>query len=310
MNAQDVIELSESQHALVARRQVRDLGYSNSAVTRMWTMSPYWAPITREVVRRVGAPITTGQRLLAAVLDAGGDAVPESVCAMRWWGHRGCSLEPIRLATTSSSRRTTDLAVTRRVRRLERCWTTQLDGVPIVRPELLSLQLFDECSYERAERLTEWLWSERLLSGPSIHRFLERSGARGRNGTAGLREYLRTRPEDYVPAASGLEARAMQLFEKAFIPMRRQVDVGAENWTGRVDFLHAEYPVVVEIQSDRYHRALVDEVSDARRMKQLRADGFEVVELTDDDVWARPWTVAQATDAGIRRRLHTKWPDA
>ena len=238
MHDQRLDRLSESQHALIARRQMRGLGYSNSAVSRAWSRSPVWEAVTPEVARRVGAPRTTGQRLLAAVLDAGGDATVEGLCAMRWWGHRGCSLEPIRLVTTSSSSHRTELAVTRRVRRLEPTWTTMLDGVPTVRPELLAMQLFDVCSYGRAERLTEWLWSERVLSGPSIHVFLERAGARGRNGTAGLREYLATRPADYVPAASGLEARAMQLFAEAGLPMRRQVDSGAESWTGRVDFRH------------------------------------------------------------------------
>jgi len=38
-----------------------------------------------------------------------------------------------------------------------------LEGIPTVRPELLALQLFDVCSYGRAERLTEWLWSERVV---------------------------------------------------------------------------------------------------------------------------------------------------
>jgi len=95
----------------------------------------------------------------------------------------------------------------------------------------------------------------------------------------------------------------MQLFEAAMIPMRRQVDVGAEHWTGRVDFLHAHHPVVVEIQSERYHEALVDDIADARRRTQLEADGFEVVELTDDDVWTRPWLVAERTRDGIAECL-------
>lgn len=302
-------ELSESQHALIARRQMRALGYSNSAVSRTWNRSPLWEALTPEVARRVGAPRTSGQRLLAAVLDAGGDATLEELCAMRWWGHRGCSLDPIRLVTTSSSSHRTELAVTRRVRRLEPTWTTMVEGIPTVRPELLALQLFDVCSYRRAERLTEWLWSERVLSGPSIHSFLERSGARGRNGTAGLRQYLATRPKNYVPAASSLESRAMQLFAEADLPMRRQIDSGAESWTGRVDFRHEQHPVIVEVQSERYHSALVDVVADARRLEQLRDDGFEVAELTDDDVWARPWIVAQRTGAAIDRRRDARWPD-
>lgn len=216
-------------------------------------------------------------------------------CANRWWGHPGSSLEPVAAVTTSSSRRTSSLATVRRVVVLHERATTTLDGIPIVRPEMLAMQLFDVCRYERAERLVEWLWGQRLLSGPSIHSFIEVVGARGKNGTAGLRRYLSVRPVDYVPAASGVEARAMQLFEAGDVPMRRQVDVGSTEWTGRVDFLHEVLPIVVEIQSARYHAALVDEVADQRRKDRLRADGFEIVELTDDDVWSRPWSVVQRT---------------
>lgn len=104
-----------------------------------------------------------------------------------------------------------------------------LEGIPTVRPELLALQLFDVCSYGRAERLTEWLWSERV--------------------------------------------------------------------------------VIFEVQSERYHSALVDVIADARRLTQLRDDGFEVAELTDDDVWARPWSVARLTEAAIDRRSDARWPD-
>lgn len=299
----DLIELSERQHALVARRQVRALGYSQSATTRMWSRSPLWDPITDQVARRVGAPRTTPQALMAAVLDAGGDAILSHLCGNGWWGHRGCSLRPVTLSTTVSSRRRTSLARTHKVDRIEPHWTTVLDGVPIARPELLALQMFDVCRYERAERYTEWLWSQRLLSGASIHRFLAEMGERGRNGTAGLRRYLKPRGVDYVPPASGLESRAMQIFEAASLWMRRQIDSGGERWTGRVDFRHERHPLIVEIQSERYHTALVDRVADRRRRQRLEADGFVVVELTDVDVWARPAVVVSRTSTELARYL-------
>jgi len=294
-------DLSELQHGVIGRSQVRALGYDKSATYDLWHRSPRWDPISERVARRVGAPRSDGQRLMAAVLDTADDAVVSHLCAARWWGHLGCSLRPAVVSTASRSRRSTALAEVHRLTHVDPRWTTRLDGIPIVRPEMLSMQVFDVCAYGRAERLVEWLWGQRLLSGPSLHRYLDEAGQRGRNGTAGLRRYLRVRPTGYVPAASGLESRAMQLFRDAMLPMRRQVDVGGEHWTGRVDFCHERLPVVVEIQSERHHTALVDVVADERRRKQLDADGYEVVELTDDDVWARPWLVAQRTHEGIER---------
>jgi hypothetical protein len=278
--------LAEAQHGLATRAQARGLGFSDDAVVRL-ARSSGWEAVTRRVLGRRGAPHTQGRMLMAAVLDAGGDAALGYACGGRWWGLRGCSLTPVFLATTMGGHRT-DLAVTRRVRSLPDNWSTVLRGVPVVRPELLALHLFADVHPARAERLVDRLWSMRLLSGASIARFLDDMGASGRNGTAGLRRYLKPRGLHYVPPASGLESRAMELFDRACIPMRRQVDSGGEYWTGRVDFRHEWQPLIVEVQSEMYHEALVDEIADAARIEQLTKDGFTVVEVTDTEIWVRP----------------------
>ena len=187
-----------------------------------------------------------------------------------------------------------------RVRALPIEWITRLGCLPIVRPELLALQLFAVCSFGRAERLTDRLWSMRLLSGPSVARFLDDHGRRGRNGTAGVRAYLEARGPDYVPPASGLESRFNALMIEAGIPMRRQIDSGgSDQWTGRVDFRHVDLPVIVEVQSEAFHTALCDRVSDAVRIGQLRADGFHVEEITDSMVWAAPSRVVEIVQRAI-----------
>ncbi len=239
---------------------------------------------------------------MVAVLDSGHGAALSHLPGARWWGLTGCSARPVHVVRTSPSRRRSELAVVHRVRVLPAEWVTRLDDVPICRPELVAMQLFAVCSLERAARLTDSLWSMRLLSGPSIERFLEQYGARGRNGTAGLREYLDERGPGYVPPASGLEGRAMRLFDEAGVPMRRQVDSGdGAGWTGRVDFRHENLAVIVEIQSERFHAALCDGVADAARLKALRRAGYEVVELTDADVWSRPRECVERVRAAVRR---------
>ena len=238
---------------------------------------------------------------MAAVLDAGVGAVLSHLSAGAWWGLAGCSLVPIQVTRAAGTRRVTDLAEIHRVRSLPSTWTTELRRVPIVRPELLALQLFAVCSAGRAERLVERMWSMRLLSGGSIAAFLDDLGRRGRNGTRGLREYLEPRGVGYTPPASGLEARAMQLFREAGVDMRRQVDSGERLWVGRVDFRHVRLPLIVEIQSEAFHSALLDREADAARRRHLEAAGFVVVEITDEQVWSRPWEVGPAVLDAIRR---------
>jgi very-short-patch-repair endonuclease len=177
---------------------------------------------------------------------------------------------------------------------------TELDGLPVVRPEMVVLHLYATVRPERAERIADTLWSMRCFSGSSLRALLDELGARGRNGVAGLRSYLDERGEGYVPPASGLESRAQQILHQVGIELRRQVDTGGELWSGRVDFRHPTLPLVVEVNSERYHRALSDVRHDSARRDRLIADGFVVVELTDLMVWTRPAEVVLRVRAGIR----------
>jgi very-short-patch-repair endonuclease len=293
-----LLELAEQQHGLITRLQARELGTTRQA-TAQRLATDRWEPVTDAVVRRRGAPATTAQRALAAVLDAGPGSVLSHLSAASWWGLEGCSLTPLHVTRLSRSTRYSELAEVHVVRALPVQWTTVLHQVPIVRPELLTLQLFAVCRDERAERLVETLWAKRLLSGRSISQFLDHLGKRGRNGTAGLRRYLDARGEDYTPPATGLEARTMQVLRDEGIDLRPQVDSGGSSWTGRVDFRHPRVPLIVEVQSERYHSALVDRLADRRRLAALRAAGFVVVEVSDAQVWSRPWEVVEAVRRGF-----------
>jgi very-short-patch-repair endonuclease len=171
----------------------------------------------------------------------------------------------------------------------DRTWIVEHGGIQVARPELVALQLFAIRSYGRAERVVDRLWSQRMLSGRSLATLLGDLGRRGRNGTAALRLYLDARGPDYRPPDSGLESRFQQLLASAGIAVRRQVDLGGEHeWSGRVDFLHEELPLVIEVQSGLYHSSLTDSIADATRIASLVSDGFRVLEVTDEQVWTRP----------------------
>ena len=280
----ELLALAERQYGLVTREQIRRLGGSQAAVLRV-ARSSQWEPVTKQVLRRRGSPRTVDQMVMAAVLDAGGDATLAYLPGAAWWGVAGCVLDPLVLCTTKKARTRTGLATTHEVRWLPDRWVTELRGVRVARPELLAMQLHAICRPERAEVLVDRMWSRRLLSGPSIAQFIDEAGASGRNGITGLRAYFQPRGLKYIPPASGLEGRVKGLLGDAGIPMRPQVDSGGERWTGRVDFRHVDLPFIVEVQSEAHHAALVDQVADAVRIDQLVADGFSVVEISDNEVW-------------------------
>jgi very-short-patch-repair endonuclease len=293
-------ELAARRHGVVARRELRAAGLSEDLMTHM-CRSGRWCRLSDEVLMLRGAPVSQSADIVAAVLDAGPDARLSDDSAAFLWGLKGCRLQPFVVCRTSSTRRRCRLAVVRRVRRLPAAWCTELDGVPIIRPELLAVRLFALHHPQRAATLVDRLWSMRLLSGPSLATFLTDMGARGRNGTAGLRAYLHQRGPDYVPSASNLESRVRQLLATDGIDLRAQVDSGGGGWTGRVDFRHEVLPLIVEVQSEAHHSALVDRAADARRLASLRAAGFAVVEVWDTTVWSDPAAALQTVRDGIRR---------
>ncbi len=292
--------LAARRHGVVALSELRAAGLTRGQVHHL-CVSPRWDRLSDRVLMLHGAPRTTAAELAAGVLDAGPDARLSDRSAAHRWGLSGCRLRPLTACRVSSTRQQPQLIRASRVRRLPDRWCTELDGVPIIRPELLAVRLFALEHELRAATLVDRLWSMRLLSGPSIDALLDDMGRRGRNGIAGLRAYLAERGPGYVPPASNLESRMQRILADAGIPVRRQIDSGSEAWTGRVDFRHVALPLLIEVQSEAHHSALVDQVADERRFEALRRDGFVVVAVWDTMVWSDAPGVVRLVEAGIRR---------
>ena len=291
----EVRALAAGQHGAVGVRQLVASGWSSWRIDDLCEHHG-WIRVTSQVLRVAGAPETRAQRVSCAVLDVGPGAFLSHESAAAWWGHRGSRLErPIHVVTTRATKRRSSLARVHRVRRLDDRWVTDLAGVPVVRPELVALHLFADCHFQRAERIVESMWSQRLISGRSLASLLHDVGKRGRNGTAGLRLYVDARQGGYEPPDSGLETRVQQILGGAGIELRRQVDLGsARHWSARVDFLLPDLGLVLEVQSEVHHSSLRDRDADRERIARLQGEGFLVVEVTDEMVWTDPAAVLRA----------------
>lgn len=281
--------LAERQHGLVARRQVDALGMTRRA-WRHRLQRGDWETVTDRVARRTGSPPTERQTALAYVLDAGPSAYVSHHSAAALWDMPGFRLQPVHVMTARAGRVRSPLATLHLPRHLPDPFATTLDEVPVVRPSLLLLQLAAVVHPARLLRLFDGLWSRRLLSARSVRAELDALMHRGRPGTAALRALLDSLPADYTPTASGLESRFASIVADHALPrMRRQVDLGDhERWCGRVDFVAVDLPLVVEVDSDRFHRALSNEADDAERQRRLEEAGFVVVRVNERQVWHRP----------------------
>ena len=290
--------ISQCQHGVVTYRQLRRSCLSPAAIRHL-VDSGEWRLAARGVLVRVGSPDSDLQRLLIAVLSVHHSAVASHLSAQWVWGVHPDTVRPHHV--TVACRTTSKASGVRlhRVRDLPSRWLTRHQGIPVVRPELLAMQLF-ALNRSAANRQVDRLWSHGLISAPSIARFLEEVGERGRNGTAGLRDYLANRGDDYVAPASNLEARLNEILAEAGLTVRRQVDLGGQQWSGRVDFVCEGTRLVIEAQSERFHASLSDRQADAERRRRLERDGFAVVEVWDADVFYRPAEVVERVRRALR----------
>lgn len=287
MDPTEIYDLAARQYSFLRRDDARLLDISAKSI-RGWIRRHEWERAGPRLLHRTGVLIDNGARLMRAVLDAGTGAVVGDDSASAWWGLPGYQLLPVRLLRPRHISGTPSSvgAIIRESLDLTTNQVTVLQGVPVVRPERLAFDLMAHHHPQRAARAIETAWAKGLLSGASLRATFDELAGRGRAGTVAMREFLESHPVDWVPPASNLEARFAEIMHGALLGVwRRQVDLGETRWVGRVDFLHSVLPVVVEVQSERYHAALLDQAHDAKRKAALEAAGFIVVEVCDTWIW-------------------------
>lgn len=266
---------------------------------------------TRRVLRATAAPRTEVQAALAAVLDAeprcGAALGHDSLAALL--GCPGMSLLPahVTLNQAPSHKRRLALGLAHYAAFLTDEFRTTLNGIPVVTPPFLALQLFGSMPWPRARRAVSHLLMARLVDGPSLSRVLEVEAVQGRNGIVNLRRFIEEDVRRSVPAESGLELHFEEILARyGEEPMRRQVNLGSSTeWVARVDQVDEHLPFIVELDSTRHHGALIDQEEDERRRLALEAAGYTVRHFTDEDCFHRPEYVARTVRdvrAMLRRR--------
>jgi len=252
-----------------------------------------------------GAPITARTIAMARLLRSGPGGTVSHVSALALWDVIDHGLDPLhvnRIRHSNSHRPRLDGVVPHETRRMPPGHVTTHDGFSIATP---ARALADAAATTPVGRLERWLdsaWSKRLVTYGDLDEVVVDLHKPGRRGIGLLRTLIDERGPGYVAPASGLESRMGALLEKAGLPsVRRQVSLGGRDWAGRVDFVVVGTPVVIEVQSDRYHASLTARSDDSKRIEALAAGGFDVVEVWESDVWHQPERVVEAVRAALRR---------
>jgi very-short-patch-repair endonuclease len=293
-----LLALAARQHGLAHQKQLAESGFSRSARDHL-VATGRWRRRGGHVLQAAGSPESIEQAAMLAVLDLDpvGAAISHQSAAARW-GLPGFSLRPFHVTGDRvRGRNDTHYGVVHQPRLLLPDHILVLDGIPTTTP---TRTVFDLAAVLRwplqVERAMDNAIAAELTTIRQLRVMLRQLARKGRPGIRLMRALLDARGLDYVPCATNLESRFQYVAGRAgFRGFVRQVDVGDEyDWIGRVDFVDRERRVIVEVQSSRFHKALLDAARDAERIAKLRAAGWTVVEVSEHDVWHNPDNVIAA----------------
>ena len=297
----DLRRLAEQQHGVVSRAQCRAIGIGHD-VLKSRLRKGDWVAVSRRVIRLAGAPVTDRSRLLAAVLDAGPDAAASHRSAAGLWRLPGFNLGDLDVSRLHGAEHAhAGLARLHHPRALPAHHCTTIDGIPVTTPARTIFDLAGLLPPHRTERALDNAINMSPALLRVLHRMLPELAERGRTGITLMRELLADRPAGYIPPASGLEARVIRLLDEAGVPTTRQVDLGGDDWIRRVDLVVVGTNVVIEVDSARFHSSLSDRRRDGARDAALAELGYQVMRVTEEEVWATPAAVVRRVRSATRR---------
>jgi very-short-patch-repair endonuclease len=300
---QRILELAETQHGLVARAQAQKMGITKAAWHHA-IASGEWHPATARVIRRTGSPRTDEQRILAATLHIGLDAVVTSSTTLALFGVPGWNPHPVHALVPRRAVRRERVAIVHTTTSIDDGDLAVVAGIPTVTPIRALFEVAGTVHPRKLERALDNAWARRLVSYALLHRTLNELAARGRNGIRVLRELAAARPPEYRPPESNNEAHLNDVLEAAGLPrLRRQVNAGDdERWIGRMDMADPSLPLIVEVHSELYHGSNLDRQRDKAKRKSMEEAGWTFVEAWETELWRTPHVVV-ARVADARQRL-------
>ena len=292
--------VAAAQHGLFTADQARSRGLGSNALQN-WRRTGEIEHRGGRVWAIRGASIDAPQTAMAFLLrhDPDGALAVDSAAAI--WGLQGFTLLPAHVIRLRAGNKRPG-AGRHTSTRYDEGHVTIVDGLRVTTAGRMLFDFAGRRHPARVERLVDTCLSRRLTTIHDLVKLLNDLQGRGRPGITLMRTLLEARGDPrFQPTDSNLERRFETILEEAGIGgFERQVVVGdVTGVIGRVDFARRHPAVIVEIQSELYHRSLLDQGRDTERIARLRAEGWIVVEIQEFDVWHRRTAVVGAIHGAL-----------
>jgi very-short-patch-repair endonuclease len=258
-----------------ARRAGMTAGQIDRCVAQTWVVlydGVYAAP---------GAPLTWKSFLRAACLAGGPRAVASHGSAALLYGVPGGREAPLEVTCPRWLRTKCAGVVVHERTRVLPGDTQVVDGIPVVRPELLVLQLAGRVrSPAYVERILQSMRRKRLLTPESVSAVFARHARRGVRGVRVLRAALAGWDSALAPTESEAETTLLQLLRAhgfRDVVTQHEVFDAAGRFVARLDLAIPGARVGIEYDSDEWHADELSLARDSERRSRAFAAGWTIL---------------------------------
>jgi len=284
-----VQKIALAQHGAFTTSQATACGVSRSMLrTRLKTGE--WAVAVRGVYIITSHPGGWRQRLMVAILAVGEGAAVSHFAALALWGLPGFREGYVEVVAPHGRRNHRLPRVTvHESRNLPRAHYKQRDGLPVLCIERVLCDLAHRMNFKRLERAVDNALTRNLTTVERLWEMWAEMAGRGRQGTGVMHKVLLKRGPGYIAPESELEARFVDLLEEYGIEIpAKQVNVGGDEWIGRIDFIYRHARLIIELDGRVGHDAELDRTRDRLRDRSLTAAGWRVMHVKWEDLVLDP----------------------
>jgi very-short-patch-repair endonuclease len=292
-----IARLARADLGVVTRSQALDEGLTAEEVDHQLERQ-LLGRLHRGVYLHGAVALTREGRCLAAVKAAGEGAVISHRSAARLWGLDRVPVARIELTVPHTDLPLRAGLLVHRTNFLPPADRTVLGRVPVTSVARTLLDLGAVVPFEVVEQAVSDAVTRTLVTPPQLYAVLDRTGKRGRRGTAALRAVMRDADPD-EKSESELERRLWRLAPKPPGLVQQHEVVLSDGKRCRLDMALPERMIAIEADGHRWHADAKRTRADRERRRALEKLGWHVYEYG----WSDVVDDAEATRAELRAIL-------
>jgi hypothetical protein len=297
-----LVAIAQRQLGLITHDDIAGLA-SRHAIDRL-VRAGVLDRVHRGVYRIAGHPVTYAQRVLAACLAAGPDAVASHLSAAWIWGLLHEEPDVVEIAVPRPLQYKLQNVIVHRSTDLERADTTVRRGIPVTNPMRTLIDMAAVASPGTVATALRRALSSRSVAFAATEATLDRVARKGRRGVRMFRILLDGQRDNQQPAGV-FEAKFSSLIRRFGLPTPvAEYDVYADDgrWLARVDFAYPDARLFIELDGLEAHGSAPALQRDLSRQNALVDAGWQPLRYTWADLARRQSAVA----AEVRRVRHNR----